>query len=222
LSFASPDVEIKELFHTKSVIANQLRIGIAKADVVSYCPSLMKFDFSTMSIVLGLAICLFWLPVAAVPARSREWACKLPRNQALGWLFAAICIGWSGYILKISPLLADLPMLRNALVLLMPVAFVLIVIFLNELLAARAFGGLLLLVPRPILDAAFLCMKPAKLYIVVLLYIIVIIGAVLVVSPYLYRRSMQGIMKTDLTARIAGACGIIIGAVAAILGAIVL
>lgn len=175
-------------------------------------------DLSIISCIFGGGIALFWLPVLAVPARAREWATSLPRSKSLGWALTAVCMAWSGYILKVSPLLADLKTLQNFIVILAPVSFLMLAIFLHELLAARAFGGLLLLVPRPVIDAAFVSHAPLKLYVVILAYVVVILGMIFVVSPYLFRRWMLFLMKTDARARIIGACGILLGMLAIVLG----
>jgi hypothetical protein len=102
-----------------------------------------------------------------------------------------------------------------------PIAFFLIVNYVDELLAPRALGGLLLLVPAPLLDAARLHDSPWRLTVAVFAYILVVKGVVLVVSPHMFRRGLAPVAAGGAAARVYGAIGLGLGVFFAALGVIV-
>ena len=57
----------------------------------------------------------------------------------------------------------------------------------DELLAPRALGGLLLLVPCPIIEVA----RQNGLLLVSIAYVLVVLGIILVLSPYMFRKAMS-------------------------------
>jgi len=89
-----------------------------------------------------------------------------------------------------------------------PVLISLVCIYMEELLAARALGGLLLLIPAPILTAARLNDSPLSGVMTVVAYITAVKGISLVLSPYLLRKVSEMALKTDIRARALGAVGV--------------
>ncbi len=86
-------------------------------------------------------------------------------------------------------------------------AFFLITKYMDELLAPRALGGLLLLIANPLLNAARWQETNWRWAIAVVAYLIVIKGLFLVMSPYKLRQWGGKYLSTDSRCRVFGAAG---------------
>ncbi|MEI6970304.1 MAG: hypothetical protein WCL44_02200 [bacterium] len=168
-------------------------------------------SLSTVSLAAGLALAILSAPALLFPDLARKWCGAFPRNTAAAWVLTAIDLAWAATLLYSSPMLAGVEWARRLCLVLAPVAFFLIVFFIDELLAARALGGLLVLVPRPVLDAAFINTSDWKLVMTALSYIVVVAGIVLILSPFRFRQVTGIVMKTNGRSRLAGAMGLSTG-----------
>lgn len=102
--------------------------------------------------------------------------------------------------------------LRSKFMFLMPVAFVLVLIFVKEFLAVRAFGALLLLVSGPVLTAAFLQPPASRLLVPVLAYVWIIAGMFFVGMPFVMRDWVNWVTATPARWKAATLGGVIYGA----------
>lgn len=162
----------------------------------------------------GLGAVLVGLGAACVvsPGRVREALRVFPRSRLPGWLLTAVVLAWSGYLLYHGPL-GFLQPYRQWLFLLVPAAILLVALFVDELLAPRALGGLLLLWPAMLLEAARWHPSAWRYLVCALAYAMVIQGTALVVAPYLFRVSAERLVGTDARCRLWGAAGGCVGAV---------
>ena len=103
--------------------------------------------------------------------------------------------------------------LEPLLYVLTPLSIVLVGFFVDDLLAPRALGGLLLLLAAPLLDAARWHASPLRLVVVVAAYILVVKGVVLVVCPYQFRKKVERFLTGDHACRLWGSAGCVVGAV---------
>ena len=163
--------------------------------------------------VMGIAIAMLGLSALAAPSVLREAARRFPRSAPAAWILTALALLWSGVWLYRAPFVADISWARTAVCVAMPVAFVLLVAFLEELLAVRALGGILLLAPSWLLNAAFVSDARWKAVVVVLAYVMVVAGMILVMSPYRFRTTAEAALRSDARSRAAGAVGLAAGAV---------
>ena len=93
-----------------------------------------------------------------------------------------------------------------------PVLFFLTVIFVDELLAARALGIFAMLIAEPMISSAFLRPELWRLLIVVLAYVWLTLGMFWVGKPYLLRDQITWVTKSILRWRVATALGVAWGA----------
>jgi len=178
--------------------------------------------------LLGLALLMFVVGVAGLG--SRETTVKVllsvPRNMWLGRILAVVCLLWSAWLLKDAPLFMQVvsrfcsPV--TALYVLTPIAGFLVLRYLDELLAARALGGIMLLVPTPLIVGAREVDTWWRYVILVVGYAMVIKGVVLVLSPFMLRKGCEFWNKS--TARWYSMClvalgwGVFFGALALLAG----
>lgn len=152
------------------------------------------------------------------PAAARRVLAAFPRNKWLGRALALVALAWSVRLVMDMPLGFVEPY-KRWFYLIGPLAYVLIIFLLDELLAVRAFGGLLLLVAEPVLFSA---REPGlsdwRLPMVVVAYTWVVAGMVLVLGPYWFRKTVEVICRTDARCRVTGAVGLAIGVWLLVLG----
>lgn len=177
-----------------------------------------------VSLIVGMSAVAVFLPALLVPDSARKWCRAFPRHVAIGRILTAVTLAWAEALLYFSPMisgvkLADIPMLsrmqwahtvsaQTVSLILAIVALCLIVFLLDELLAARALGGLLVLIPRQILDAAFVHDSQWKLAMTLLAYAMVVAGIVLILSPFRFRQAADFLLRTDGRSRLTGAIGV--------------
>lgn len=154
--------------------------------------------------VVGL---LVFLPSALAPERFAAWAAAFPRSTWPGRILLLIEMPWAAYVLVQDPPFAGNAMLIKLIYGLAPVAMVLILWYLDELLSARAVGGLLLLAAHPVLATARWHPSDLTVVVKVLAYLWVIAGMVLVVSPFRLRHTMDRWTATPQRSRIIGWAG---------------
>ena len=101
-----------------------------------------------------------------------------------------------------------------------PVVFGLVLVFMNELLAVRALGGLLMLAASPVLELQRVNLSPYTVVLAVMAYVWVVAGMVLMLSPYRFRQACELVFETEAVAAVAGVVGIALGGVLVVLGAV--
>jgi len=169
------------------------------------------------SLVSGLAMLAVFLPWVLAPARARAWLARFPRSLWPGRILAAVDVVWfAGYVLDASLPWVDVN--RWAVFLGAPLLLVVIVVLVDDLLAVRAFGALLLLAAQPLLDAAFPHASAWRLVLTTFAYVLVAVGCVLVWSPYLFRQVIVERLAGPRLARRMGVVGVGVGAFLVALG----
>lgn len=152
--------------------------------------SIISFIASAMCGVVGLALFI-------APERCAGQLKAFPRSKTIGMALTAISLLWSATLIN-QMTLGELSKYKNLLYVLTPLSFYLIIKYLEELLAARAFGGLLMLLPTMMIDAARWHPSPSRLVVVTLGYIMVILGIWLVLSPFKFRVWTNWIMQAPV------------------------
>jgi hypothetical protein len=158
--------------------------------------------------------------LAFAPAATRAWLQRFPRHRTTGWVLTAVALAWSARLLWLTPL-GRFDAVKPYFVVLTPLSIALVCWAMDELLAARALGILLLLVPAPILEAARLQDSPLRLVMVVVAYAMAVKGAVLVMSPYALRKGLAFALGHDRACRIWGSIAMFYAAALAALAALI-
>ena len=167
-------------------------------------------ELAVEALILGGAIAIVHAPGLLAPERAKTWLAAFPRNKWAGWLLTGIVLAWSAWLVTQMPL-GRFDSYKPLLYAIGPIVFVLIVLFMDELLAARALGGLFLLIPSPLLDAARPHESDWRLAIAVLAYGFVIVGIILVLCPYMFRKTVALWSRSPAACRVWGGAGLILG-----------
>jgi hypothetical protein len=160
---------------------------------------------------------LLGLPLTLAPARCRALLSSFPRHPGAAWALTAACVLWVTWIVWHAAL-GRFEFLKPGLYLAAPAVFFLLIHFLDELLAARALGGLLLLMANPVLNAARWHDTPWRFVMTALAYAWVVAGMALVLSPYLFRRWSRVAAADDARCRATGIAALALAALLVGLG----
>jgi hypothetical protein len=156
----------------------------------------------TFAIAAALAALGLW--ALASPASWSAAMKAYPRWAPAGWFFVVVDLVWFAMNIKATPL-GGLDSFKTYLWIVVPVLIFLLIRFLDELLAARALGGFLLLVPGAILDASRASYDMRyRLVMVVVAYAIAIVGCYLVSGPHRFRLWLASPIANDSKARRTG------------------
>lgn len=168
-------------------------------------------------ILTGIVYGALFLPFIAVPELTQKVLRAFPRNIWVGGVLAAGALAWAAWEVNDMPL-GVVDGYKSWLWVLGPVVYLLVLVFMNELLAPRALGGLLMLSASPILEAQRLHGSAWTVVPAVLAYVWVVAGMVLVLSPYRFRQAAQLCCASAGACRWTGLAGVAAGGGLAALG----
>lgn len=144
-------------------------------------------NLSMLSMFAGAGFLCLGLLGLIRPDRLISLAVSFPRSAWPGRLMVAVALPWAAYFQLITPPVAGHAMLTKLVIWSVPVAFVLILIYLKELLSVRALGGLFLLSATPLLKYARLHESPFSILVTLVTYVLIIVGIIWVLSPFRFR-----------------------------------
>ena len=133
-----------------------------------------------LGLVAGLAVLRF-------PAALRAGLAAFPRSKWPGWMLTAVCVFWVAWVIRHAAL-GRFEVVKPLIPVLAVVGFGAIVWFLDELLAPRALGGLLLLLANPMLNGVRWSESAWRFAVVFIAYAWVVAGCILMLHPWGFRR----------------------------------
>ncbi|MCA1809791.1 MAG: hypothetical protein ABR497_05415 [Kiritimatiellia bacterium] len=177
-------------------------------------------NLSPIAVLTGLILGTIFLPLVLLPQPVMRGLRAFPRSLWAGRILATIAMFWITWIVMHAGInwVEDHHTLSWLLAL---AGWLLIILFMDELLAVRALGGILLIAPLPILDAAFMNDGAARLVMTVLAYIMVLQGIALVWSPYLFRQVVERHLTSSGRCRLVGAAGVLLALLLVLLGLLI-
>lgn len=137
---------------------------------------------------------------------------EFPRHYKWGVVLLSIDFAWSMLILAYMDM-GEFYHLRKWFLILVPIGFVLVLLYVQEFLSVRALGSLLLLLAGPVLTAAFLQPQTSRLLLPVLAYVWIFVGMFFVGMPYLMRDWVDWITTGRSRWKIATLAGLVYGVV---------
>ena len=170
----------------------------------------MTMTLANVAYILGGLMTAGSVLAIIVPSTLRQALLAFPRNKPAALILTAIDMVW------VAALVLDIPMgrfehLKPAIYVVAPLSFFLMVRYMDELLAARALGGLLLLVAAPVLDAARWHDSNWRFVITVWAYLAVVAGMALVLAPFYFRRWSAWWVAQDARLRAGGVVKLALG-----------
>lgn len=152
-------------------------------------------DLKLVGLVVGFALLISHLLGIIHGNTIQGWVKAFPRSKIMGMVLISIAGLWAFWLVTTMDL-GEFTSYRTGLMILVPVAYVLTVMFVDEFLSVRALGMLMLLLAEPILEAAFLQPQTSRLLLVVLAYVWIVLGMFWVGMPYLMRDQIAWVLKS--------------------------
>ena len=121
------------------------------------------------------------------PSALRAALEAFPRSKAPGWILTALCTFWVAWVVSHAAL-GRFDVVKPYIPILGVLGYAAIVYFLDELLAPRALGGLLLLLANPMLNGVRWADSSWRFAVVGIAYAWVIAGCILMLHPWSFRR----------------------------------
>src|ERR1700694_5232101 len=132
-------------------------------------------SLQTAAIIAGTLLLLISLPGFLRPAALQDLAKRLPRSRAAGIVLLTIDLIWSFWLLATMEM-GEFSSFRRPLLISLPIGYFLVLRFVDEFLAVRALGILLLLAAEPLLCAAFFRYETSRLLVTVFGYLLIVAG----------------------------------------------
>ncbi len=141
-----------------------------------------------MLLLLGALGLLAGFVALRFPGAVRAGLERFPRSKAPGWVLTAAGTFWVGWVIAHAAL-GRFEAVKPLVPILAVLSFGAIVYFLDELLAPRALGGLLMLLANPLLNGVRWSDSPWRYAVVLIAYAWVIAGCVLMLHPWAFRKA---------------------------------
>jgi hypothetical protein len=169
------------------------------------------------SIVLGAVIVAVRVPGIVAPAQYRACAQKFPRSVLWGRILMAICAAWAGIVMNHAAT-DDWSWIRPLVIIGVPIAYGLVILYASQFLAIRAAAALLLLIAKVALDAADLSDAPLRLVVTGLAYLWVCAAMWMTIAPHQARDLIGWSMANNTRCRVVCSMGVGIGLALVALG----
>ena len=149
-----------------------------------------------IAIILGTLATAGGLVGVLRPDLIKKFAELFPRSTVPAWIFTALCC-WLGAKEALGMNMGFMDAYKKYIYILSPAVFIASVVYMKELLAPRALGGFLLLIAVPILQIARWHESAWRLVVVILVYLWIVYGLVLLMSPWYFRKTYAPFMKNE-------------------------
>jgi hypothetical protein len=161
-------------------------------------------------IVVGLLLILSHLFAWIRGEQVKAWLVKYPRDYFPGLVLLTVALAWAMLCLNYMDM-GEFFVWRKTLLLVVPAAYVLVLIYVREFLSVRALGCLMLLAAGPVLEAAFQQPPLSRLLLPILAYVWIIAGMYFVGTPYVMRDAVAWVTKSEGRWKLATLSGIAYG-----------
>jgi hypothetical protein len=176
-------------------------------------------DLHLVSLFAGVFLILTHGFALVQPGPVQKWLRKLPRSKGAGAFLLIVDSVWALALVDTMDL-GEFSNLRHMLLVVIVVATFLTFRYVDEFLAVRALGILLLLFAEPLIEAAFLRPETGRLLLVVWAYVLAVLGMVWVGLPYMLRDQIDWMRKSKVNWTAAAAAGVVYGGLLAGFGLI--
>lgn len=170
-----------------------------------------------IAIVLGVLATVGGMIGIVKPEQVKRFAEVFPRSVVPAWVLTGICcILGAKFALEMN--MGFLGVYKKYIYVIAPMVFVASVVYMKELLAPRALGGFLLLIAVPILRVASMDPSPVRQVVVAVVYLWIIYGIVLLMSPWYFRKIYRPFLDNSNLFKTAAIAKTALGVVLLLLG----
>jgi len=171
-------------------------------------------DLAKILISIAAVCAVAGISLLTASERVKSLWQKLPGNLWVGRILAAAALAWAALLLK-NMEMGFINAIKPYLWFMAAAVYILVAVYMKDLLSCRAAGGLALIIPGPLLDAARFYPSPEnpssmRLIAVSLAYIMIVKGILVVARPYTLRNNINWITSKPRRMRISGAICLIL------------
>ena len=148
--------------------------------------------------------------------KAQCWLGRFPRSRTAGSVLLAIAAIWS-WALIANIDLGEFTNWRSRILIFIPIAAFLTWRYVDEFLAVRALGMVVLLAAEPLLEAAWMRPEAGRLFLVAMTYCLILFAMFWIGLPYTLRDQISWLTKHEGRWRTAAFAGIVYGALLVIL-----
>ncbi len=120
-----------------------------------------------------------------------------PRSVVPAWVLTALCC-WLGAREALAMNMGPVDAIKPYIPFVAVGVFIASVVYMKELLAPRALGGFLLLIAVPIVRTAAMSAAPLFQVLVAVVYVWIIFGIVLLMSPWYFRKIYNPFLENEM------------------------
>jgi len=165
----------------------------------------------TALFVVGLLLIVSHAFALARPEKVKNWLRAFPRSPKYGFLLLSVAAIWFFSLVAVMDL-GEFSNWRRTVLIGTPIAAYLTWKYVEEFLAVRALGMVVILAAEPLLEAAFLRPEISRLLLVTLVFVWIVFAMFWVGMPYTLRDQIAWVSKTDKRWKIASLGGVVYGA----------
>lgn len=173
-----------------------------------------------ISILIGVLALVGGLVGVFRPDLIKRFAELFPRSVVPGWVFTALCC-WLGAREASAMNMGVVDVIKPYIPFIAVGVFGASLYYMKELLAPRALGGFFCLIAVPIVKTASQSGAPLFQILVAVMYVLVIYGIILLMSPWYFRKFYAPFMKDDKLFRAAAIGKAAMGLILIVLGILV-
>lgn len=166
-----------------------------------------------IAIILGLLAVSGGLTGLFRPDLIKRFAELFPRSAVPAWVLTVLCC-FLGAKEALAMNMGAVDVIKPYIPFIAVGVFAASVIYMKELLAPRALGGFLCLISVPVCRTAALSGAPFFQLVTAVMYLAVIYGIIILMSPWYFRKFYKPFMENDklfkLTAMVKTAVGLLI------------
>jgi hypothetical protein len=174
--------------------------------------SFLNLDLRAALLVVGLLLVVAHGFALLQPTTTREFLRTLPRSRPAGLVLLVIATIWA-WLLATYIDLGEFSNWRFRLQVFIPVAGFLTWQYVDEFLAVRALGMIVLLLAEPLLEASFLRPEMAKVWLNGLVYVWICFALFWIGMPYTLRDQIAWVSKDEGRWKAAAFAGISYGVI---------
>jgi len=174
-------------------------------------------SLSAIAIIIGMLAVVGSGLALLKPDAVKKGIEIFPRSTIPAWVLTALCC-WLGAREAMEMNMGFLDAYKKYIYFIAPAVFVASVVFMKELLAARSLGGFLCLIAVPILEVARWHESSWRLLIIGIVYVWIVFGIFLLMSPWYYRKITAKVMRDDKFLQIGSFVKLVMGVFIILLG----
>jgi len=162
------------------------------------------------SLLLGALLAVQGIFLLLAGRHAASFLLQLPRSVWIGRALAALAwagAGWAAWVMPLSLL----DSFKRFLPLLVAVCIPLSWYWMDELLACRALGGILMLFPAPLLLVTRSHASPGRLLLVAFAYLAIVTGMIFMLYPWQMRRICHALAASPALRLAGGAVSLLTG-----------